>query len=427
MNYKITITLFFLLIVTLSFETIPSSYASETQEFQNAEIISSSKTTTDGNDEKHKQLFDAHNKIIQFMNTLSKEDVTESSSKQTDIIDKKIPIIFSYMHEWGPILVIGIDDTVENVNNYREQIAEIIDNRNIALELVPGKYNIESCKTVADRCYISESMSDADIKYKAPLRQIRDDGLSPENVRCNEGKVLFFKISNKTPVCIYEKSIEHFSNDFIGWFGTHNESFLNRLDHNYLIEKNSILDRETTVTYRIVEEANKKEDTIQNNNIVYYTQEKITNINDSNSVMYDPVYENDLYRIIDSNGNDPIDWDDPRTSTNFPRWTIEDVGKMHNLMCDGQKMNFYGLLSNESSFKILENTTSVLLDYDDRVFLNDYEQRDNDEFKHTFWSQGKTEFVFEDNLEEIGITERTCKTTLLPKVYLYEVIFRVVS
>ncbi|MGI9565453.1 MAG: hypothetical protein ACR2LL_00370 [Nitrosopumilus sp.] len=268
-------------------------------------------------------------------------------------------------------------------------------------------------------------MYDVDIKYKAPLRQIQDDGVSPENVRCNEGKILFFKIPSKMPVCIHEKSIERFSNDFIGWFGTHNESFLNRVDRNYIIEKNSMLDRETTVTYRIVEET---EDTVQNNNIVYGTQEKITNIDDdNNSVTYDPVYENGLYRIVDADGNDSIDWKDPRTSTNIPRGLIEDVGSGHNLMCDGQKMNFNRLLSNESSFKISGNTTTVLLDYDDRTFQDNYEQINDNEFTHTFWSQGKTNFVFEDNLKEIDIAGRMCKTTHLPKVYLYEVTFRMMS
>ncbi|WP_316506094.1 hypothetical protein [Nitrosopumilus sp.] len=418
MKYK-AITLFFLLFVVMIFGNIPSSYSSDTQEFQDAKITVSSKTVSNY-DEKDKQFFDAYNKIIQLVNgTLSEEESTESSSKQMNIHDdEKIPIIFTYVNDWGPILIIGIDDIPANVNNYRDQIAEIIDNRNITIELVSGQYNIESCKASADSCYLTESMYDVDIKYKAPLRQIRDDGVYPENVRCNEGKVLFFKISSKMPVCIYEKSIERFNNDFIGWFGVHNDSFLTHYDLEYLNEKQTLLDRNTTVTYSVDH---------NQNSIVYSTQESITNI-DNHSVIYDPAYEDGLYEIVNENGNDvSIDWDDPRTSIGSISSVREDVARMHNLKCESEQIHRLPFLSNESSFKILKNTTTILLDYDDRVLQDNYEQINDNEFTHTFWSQGKTNFVFADNLEEMNITERVCKTTHLPKVYLYEVTFRMMS
>ena len=36
--------------------------------------------------------------------------------------------------------------------------------------------------------------SDDVMQYMAPLRQIRDDGVSPQDVKCNDNKILVFKI-----------------------------------------------------------------------------------------------------------------------------------------------------------------------------------------------------------------------------------------
>lgn len=262
------------------------------------------------------------------------------------------------------------------------------------------------------------SESDNSTKYKAPLRQIQDDGISPENVKCNEGKVLFFKISNKMPVCIYEKSIERFSNDFIGWFGIHNDSFLTHYDLEYLNEKQTLLDRNTIVTYSVDHDQN---------SIVYSTQESITNI-DEHSVIYDPAYEDGLYEIVDKNGSNPIDWNDPRTSIGSISSVREDVARLHSLTCESEQVQRLPFLSNESSFKILKNTTiSIFLNYNDRVLIQSYDQNKGKEFKHTFWSQGKTEFVFENNLEKVNITEKICETNFLSKAFLYEVTFRMIS
>jgi len=51
------------------------------------------------------------------------------------------------------------------------------------------------------------STSDDMMQYKAPLRQIRDDGVSPQDIKCNEGKVLVFKNSDSSPLCIYFDSV----------------------------------------------------------------------------------------------------------------------------------------------------------------------------------------------------------------------------
>ena len=45
-----------------------------------------------------------------------------------------------------------------------------------------------------------------DTKYKPPLKQLKD-GVKPQDVKCNEGKVLVFKKSNFLPICIYSDSV----------------------------------------------------------------------------------------------------------------------------------------------------------------------------------------------------------------------------
>ena len=45
-------------------------------------------------------------------------------------------------------------------------------------------------------------------QYKAPLKQIRDNGVLPKDVKCNEGKVLFFKASDNSPACVKPETAE---------------------------------------------------------------------------------------------------------------------------------------------------------------------------------------------------------------------------
>jgi hypothetical protein len=66
---------------------------------------------------------------------------------------------------------------------------------------------------------ISISFADDGLNYDPPLKQIKA-GVEPQDVKCNKDKVLFFKVSDRSPVCIYENSIKKLvSNDnvFAGW------------------------------------------------------------------------------------------------------------------------------------------------------------------------------------------------------------------
>jgi len=67
---------------------------------------------------------------------------------------------------------------------------------------------------------MQESFAETDTKYKPPYQQIRDDGIHPVDVKCNEGKVLFFKFPDGSPVCIFDKSIKKLifaDRVFFGW------------------------------------------------------------------------------------------------------------------------------------------------------------------------------------------------------------------
>ncbi len=67
---------------------------------------------------------------------------------------------------------------------------------------------------------ISESFADTDTKHKPPYQQIRDDGVFPKDVQCNEGKILFFKRGSGSPICVYEDSILKLNskdNKFMFW------------------------------------------------------------------------------------------------------------------------------------------------------------------------------------------------------------------
>jgi len=52
---------------------------------------------------------------------------------------------------------------------------------------------------------ISISFADNGLNYDPPLKQIKE-GVEPQDVKCNENKVLFFKSSTFSPVCIFSDS-----------------------------------------------------------------------------------------------------------------------------------------------------------------------------------------------------------------------------
>ncbi len=272
--------------------------------------------------------------------------------------------------------------------------------------------------------------SDEVPKYKAPLRQIRDDGVSPKDVKCNEGKVLFFKVANDSPVCIYETSIEKLENKWIGWYAPSSPHFLKLFDAEYLFQKNNLLDRNVTVVYRIDE---------QNNDIVYNIREEIKKTTDE-FLIYNVIDENkkipgklsakDMFSrtfgfsIVSSDGLDPVDWEDPRTSVKNVRGTIEDYGKLYQVTCDSNDNIGALRIYEESSFKILDEFEIVTIQYDEQVVINDYLDNDDYIFNDLFLSSGKTEFIFKDDIIALDIIELNCVGPVNP-YFVYQISFEV--
>ena len=263
--------------------------------------------------------------------------------------------------------------------------------------------------------------SDDITQYKPPYQQIRDDGILPQNVKCNTDRVLFFKIQTGSPLCIYERSIDRFDNTQIGWHGLGSPYFIELSDREYLSEQNSNLERSSFVTY--------KKDT--QNNILYNVTEHLSN-QDNTFLIHNILFGDESinsaygsiqnYDIVDEKGNDPVDWTDPRTSTQHPT-VILDYAMLLRLNC-GENISLSGFkLQEESSFKILDGIKSVIIHYPERTIKSD----SNTEIKDIFWSQGKTEFTFEDGLKKIDISEHSCISPDNSTSFVYEIIFEVIN
>lgn len=273
--------------------------------------------------------------------------------------------------------------------------------------------------------------SDDMIQYKPPLRQIRDDGVLPQDVKCNSDRILFFKIQTRSPLCIYERSIDRFDNTQIGWYSRGSPHFIELSDREYLDAQNSNLERSIIVNY--------KKD-IQNNNILYNLSEQITKQGKS-FLIYNGVFDNKVsnrniiiidgflsyernYTIVDTHGNDPVDWSDPRTSVQ-PTISGEDYGLIYRLSCDENAPIGSFRLHEEASFKILDGVETVHIQYPDKILTNYSET--NTEFKDFVWSQGNAEFVFDKGLKEISISEYSCISHLNSTSNVYEITFEVVN
>ncbi len=263
--------------------------------------------------------------------------------------------------------------------------------------------------------------SDEVPKYKAPLRQIRDDGVQLQNVQCNGDRILFFKIKTSSPMCIYERSIDRFDNTQIGWYGKGSPYFIELSDREYLSEQNSNLERSGFVTY--------KKDS--QNNILYNVTEHLTN-QDNTFLIHNVLFGDESinsaygsiqnYDIVDEKGNDPVDWTDPRTSSQHST-VILDYALVLRLNC-GENISLSGFkLQEESSFKILDGIKSVNINYPERTIKSN----SNTEIKDIFWSQGKTEFTFEDGLKKIDVSEYSCISPDNSTSFVYEIIFEVIN
>ncbi len=271
--------------------------------------------------------------------------------------------------------------------------------------------------------------AEEDKQYKAPLRQIRDDGVTPQDIKCNADRVLFFNISTGFPVCIYERSIDRFDNTQIGWHGLGSPFFIELSDREYLDNRNSNLERNVFVNYKID----------ANNNVIYNFSEEITQQEKPflvhNVIFNDEIFDRNIkgflnndqtYSIEDIQGRDPVDWNDPRTSIITKSSSIEDYGLLYPITCNEENSLISTFkLNEEASFKILDGVESVHIRHPDKILTN-YSETDK-EIKDFFWSQGKTKFSFDIGLKEVAISEYSCISSLTSVSYLYEITFEVVN
>lgn len=344
---------------------------------------------------------------------------TESTPIQSDSVLEHDPIEIGKLVTWTKIVEIpDADDSLA---------VEIpSDARNLSIETPVGD--------ITDPLVLpEESVTNIDdmTQYKAPLRQIRDDGVLPKDVKCNEGKVLFFKVANKSPVCIYETSIEKLDNKWIGWYNPSSPHFMRLFDVEYLFQKNNSLDRHVTVVYGIDE---------QNNDIVYNIREEIKkttdefliyNIIDEHKKIPAKLSAKDIFSrnfgfsIVSNDGLDPVSWSDPRTSIKNVLGTIEDYGMAVGVTCDSNDTISGFTVYEESSFKILDKFEIVNIQYDEQVVIDDYLDNDNYAFNDLFFSSGKTEFIFQDNLIPIEIKEFDCMISPDRPYFVYQISFEI--
>ena len=306
--------------------------------------------------------------------------------------------------------------------------------------------------------------------FKAPLRQIRDDGVGPQNVKCNEGKVLFFRWTNSfpktSPVCIFEKSIEKFDNTFMTWTGKGNSYFVDLVDRNYLNELNSNLKRETVVHYKVdfdtsniifnvTEHIQKQEKEFVIHNMVIDSKPTLSYFHDPKeprplldfrpSPMILPsgpeatpfvdtrpppnhklfYHFNEIYfDIRDKNGNNPVDWHDPRTSIQLSGYGNQSYLYGPTDKCGDEHVAWLLPMSLESTFKIKDNIESVTIEYPDRIMAN-FSNSNNTQFSDMIWSQDQTEFVFGEGFEKFNIVEIPCISEFGNASHLYEIMMEI--
>ncbi|MCH7559929.1 MAG: hypothetical protein IIC67_00930 [Thaumarchaeota archaeon] len=242
--------------------------------------------------------------------------------------------------------------------------------------------------------------SDDMIQYKAPLRQIRDDGVSPKDVKCNIGKVLFFKISNKSPVCIYETSIEKLNskdNKFMFW------SLKNQLvDWNHLKEKISELEFNGITKVSLAEPY---DSSISELPKIKFIQELLADKNKT-VIFYDPVPSPIRAWDIEPRTKSNVNLYDPRSISYWP--PPRDIGFGFEFQCnDGQNRYSGGGNPMIFSFSMIEKL--FLIEHSQTPYKS-YVSKLNDTYYYEYGSLFPTNFEFTEPLSVKTIKETQCTT-----------------
>jgi len=245
---------------------------------------------------------------------------------------------------------------------------------------------------------MQESFAEIDTKYKPPHQQIRDDGVLPKDVKCNEGKVLFFKVADKSPVCIYENSIEKLNskdNKFMFWNlksqlvdWKHIQEKIRELEFNG-ITKVSLAEPYDSLTSELPK--------------IKFTQELLADKNKT-VIFYDPVLG--VIRTLDI---------EPKTKSNLNLYDPRSISYWGNLdarygfqfQCDDGKNRISGYAPTIFSFSMIE-----------KLFLIEHSQPNNRNnvyklngiYNYEYGSLFPTDFEFTEPLSVKTIKETQCTT-----------------
>jgi len=245
---------------------------------------------------------------------------------------------------------------------------------------------------------VQESFAETDTKYKPPYQQIRDDGIHPVDVKCNEGKVLFFKVANDSPVCIYETSIEKLNskdNKFMFW------SLKSQLvDWKHLKEKTNELEFNGITKVSLTEPYDSSLSELPK---IKFIQELNADKNKT-VIFYDPIFG--VTRTFDV---------EPKTKSNFnlydPRstsyWGNHDVRHGFQFQCNDGKNRESGYDPTVFSFSMIEKF--LLIDHSQHSDRNDVYKL-NGTYNYEYGSLFPTTFEFAEPLFVKTIKETQCTT-----------------
>ena len=258
--------------------------------------------------------------------------------------------------------------------------------------------------------------SDDVTQYNAPLRQIRDDGILPQDVKCNVGKVLFFKVSNKSPVCICEDSIEKLNSKdskFMFW------SLKSQLvDWNYLKEKTNEFEFSEVTNISIFDEVNNTETNVP---VIILEQPLIT-------LSTDPVFYhlNLNHQIFTTNLFDVSFSDDPRFDIYKGNKRLPIFPPTIEIQCNDKSSK---ILNIDPAIYPTNTLDGISLKTISKSFTPDFnyvQVFDDYSYQYIFWSIFPTEFNTTENMLITNIEKMECVSTDLYFVNMYNVIYRYV-
>lgn len=232
-----------------------------------------------------------------------------------------------------------------------------------------------------------------DTFYLPPLKQVKN-GIMPEDVKCNKDKVLFFKISNSSPVCVFEKSIDKLPRSFMSWSGSH------LIDYGYISDKTMSFTR--TLLFEVDQ---------TNENAIIIT--KIIDIGnfDKKSIVLSHVVENpDDVTLHDSLSANVIDYGDPRYHVlNYDPWTTREANSFV-YSCESDEVPTLHLLPQGTQviLPLIDDFSGTEIFNDDDVVPHLKNTELDNLLHYTFSDFYETNFSVGENILLQNVTKQTC-------------------